>query len=265
MAGILDFSGKTALVTGAASGIGAATARLLAAQGIAELVLIDRDRPALDRLWKDQPSPTCKLRPYGGDVADPSLWSLMSRELPRIDHAVINAGIPGAGKSIVDTDITDWRKTMAVNLDGTFLALRSAMRNMSRTSEAKPAGGSIVLTASVAGLRGVGPIDYGASKAAVAQMARIAGREGGPLGIRVNAIAPGGVDTPMWDHTEAFRELVASSGSREAAIAAMGQPGSALGRFATAEEIAGQIAFLLSDLATTITGTVLVSDGGFSI
>ena len=96
-------------------------------------------------------------------------------------------------------------------------------------------------------------------------MAKVAAREGGPLGIRVNAIAPGGVDTPIWEQTDVFNRQVERFGSREAAIREFGKVGSPLGRFATAEEIAGQIGFLLSDMASTISGAVLVSDGGYSV
>jgi 2-keto-3-deoxy-L-fuconate dehydrogenase len=86
---------------------------------------------------------------------------------------------------------------MAVNLGGTFLAPRCAMRNMGRPGSGGARGGSIVLTGSVLGLRATAPIDCGASKAAVASMAQIAGREGAPHGIRVNAVSPGGMDTPI--------------------------------------------------------------------
>ncbi len=260
MAGEFDFSGKTALITGAASGIGAATARWLDAHGIAELVLVDLDRPALSALGL-----SCKVTPFGGNVGDPALWNLLSREIGRLDYAVINAGVPGPGKAIVDLDITDWRKTMAVNLDGTFLALRCAMRNMSRPGADDVRGGSIVLTGSVSGLRGTSPIDYGASKAAIAHMARIAGHEGAPQGIRVNAIAPGGVDTPIWDGMDTIRQESERLGSRAAALEEMARATVPLARFATADEIAGQIGFLLSNMAALITGTVLVSDGGYSI
>jgi len=122
-----------------------------------------------------------------------------------------------------------------------------------------------VLTSSVAGMRGVAPADYGVSKAAIAHMARIAGREGAPFGIRVNAIAPGGVDTPIWDATDMIQREIARLGSREAAMEELGRASSPFGRLATPEEIAGQIGFLLSNMAALITGTVLVSDGGYSI
>ena len=249
-----DFSGKTALVTGAASGIGAATARFLDAHGVDELVLIDLDRNGLDTLGL-----TCKVQPIGGDVADPSLWTLLSREIPGIDLAVINAGVAG-GSPIVETDIAAWKKIISVNLDGAFLGLRFALKLMKRAGR-----GSVVLTSSVAGVKPLpGTAAYGASKAGVIQLAKIAALEAAQFGVRVNAIAPGGVETAIWDQVPMFRELAEKEGSREAAFAAMGKMGTPLGRYATADEIAGQIGFLLSDMAANVTGTVMVSDGGFA-
>lgn len=248
-----DFSGKTALVTGAASGIGAATARFLDAHGVEELILIDLDRNGLDTLGLK-----CKVQPIGGDVSDPSLWSLLGREIPGIDFAVINAGVAG-GAPIVDTDIAAWKKIISVNLDGAFLGLRFALKLMKRAGR-----GSVVLTASVAGVRPLpGTGAYGASKAGVIQLAKIAALEAAEYGVRVNAIAPGGVETAIWDQVPMFRELAEKEG-REAAFAAMGKMGTPLGRYASADEIAGQIGFLLSDMAANVTGTVLVSDGGFA-
>jgi 2-keto-3-deoxy-L-fuconate dehydrogenase len=249
-----DFRGKAALVTGAASGIGAACAKWLAVRGMAELVLVDLDGEALDAL--DVP---CETRRFAGDVGDPALWERIEGQLHGLDHAVLNAGIADAAP-IAEIDFAAWRRLMAVNLDGMMLSLRCALRVM------QPQGsGSVVLTASASALRTEpGTAAYGASKAAVIQMARVAAREAAPFGVRVNAIAPGGVDTPIWDSAPMFGDMVAQAGSREAAIAEMGRAGTPLGRFATPEEIAGQIGFLLSDTAATITGSVLVSDGGYS-
>jgi 2-keto-3-deoxy-L-fuconate dehydrogenase len=248
-----DFTGKTALVTGAASGIGAACAHWLGAQGIARLVLVDRDREGLERLELD-----CQCLRIVGDVTDEVLWSRVEEEIASLDHAVLNAGIAGGGL-LPQTTLEDWRRVMAVNLDGAFLSLRSTLRSIADH-------GSIVLTASVAGLKGEpGAASYAASKAAVIQLAKVAAKECAPRGIRVNAIAPGGVDTPIWDDLDFFKGIIAQTGSREAAIAAMAKVSAPLGRYATAAEIAAQIGFLLSEAAATITGTVLVSDGGYTL
>lgn len=250
-----EFSGRTALVTGAASGIGAATARWLDARGIQELVLVDLDRPALDQLGL-----SCKVRPLGGDVSDPALWKLLERELTRLDYAVLNAGIATNG-DITDLDIASWRKTMAANLDGMFLSLRTALRAMKKASS-----GSVVMTASVSGIKAAaGTAAYSASKAATIQLAKVAAAEAAKYGVRVNAIAPGGVDTGIWDRAEWFAGLVEQHGGRAEALAAMAKDATPLGRFASADEVAAQIGFLLSDAAATITGTCLVTDGGVSL
>ncbi len=250
-----EFAGKAALITGAASGIGAAMARWLDAQNIGELVLIDLDRPALDTLGL-----TCRVNALGGDVADPSLWKLLERNMPALDYAVLNAGIASNG-DIVDIDIASWRNTLAVNLDGMFLALRTALRAMKKAGH-----GSIVLTTSVSGITAnPGTAAYSASKAAVIQLAKVAALEAVRYGVRVNAIAPGGVDTGIWDRADWFAPLVEQHGSRAAALAAIASEATPIGRFASADEVAAQIGFLLSDTAATITGTCLVSDGGVSL
>jgi NAD(P)-dependent dehydrogenase (short-subunit alcohol dehydrogenase family) len=249
----MTFSGKTALVTGAASGIGAACAHWLAAQGIDRLALVDRDAAGLEAIELD-----CRCDRFVGDVADEALWDRFEKQQIPLDFAVLNAGIAGGGL-LPQTSLADWRRLMAVNLDGAFLSLRSALRLIGD-------GGSIVLTASIAGLKGEpGAASYAVSKAAVIQLAKVAAKELAPRGVRVNAIAPAGVDTPIWDDLDFFKGLIAQTGSREAAIAAMAKVSSPLGRIATADEIAGQIGFLLSDAAGLITGTVLVSDGGYSL
>lgn len=235
-----SFSGRTALITGHRSGIGAASAAWLAARG-AQVVGVDLTEAR--------------------DVTDPAMWDALAGDLTAIDVAVVNAGISSAG-SIADMDFAAWRRTLAVNLDGAMLTLRAAMRAMIGHGR----GGAIVVTASISGIKaepGVGA--YGASKAGVIQLARVAAKEGAAHGIRVNAIAPGGVDTPIWDQLDFFPAMVAEQGSRDAAIAAMARAATPLGRWAKPEEIAAQIGFLLSDEAATITGAVLSSDGGYSL
>lgn len=250
-----EFAGRTALVTGAASGIGAATARWLADRGIGELVLVDIDAAGLERF-----EAACPLRRHVGDVADPLLWDRIEADLGKVDHALINAGIAN-GCPLVDQDFAEWKRMLAINLDGAFLGLRAVLRVMKRSG-----GKSIVLTSSVAGIKPLpATAAYGSSKAAIAHLARIAAAEHAGDGIRINAVAPGRVDTPIWTKTAHFQQLERELGSREAALATLAEESTPLGRFATAEEMAGQIGFLLSDAAWNITGTVLVSDGGYSL
>jgi NAD(P)-dependent dehydrogenase (short-subunit alcohol dehydrogenase family) len=249
-----DFSDAIILITGAASGIGAATARRLAGGGVRKLVLADLNGERLEELAAPL---GCETSLIVGDVADEALWK--SADLAGLTHAVANAGI-GEGRSIADSTLADWRRVMSVNLDGVFLTLKAAMAAMSGR------GGAIVLTASIAGMKAEpGIAAYGASKAAVIQLARVAAKEGAPQRIRVNSIAPGGVETPIWAGIPMFDQLVQTFGSQEAAFREMGKAATPLGRFGKAEEIAAQIAFLLSDEAAFVTGTCFVSDGGYSL
>lgn len=250
-----DFTDAKVLITGAASGIGAAVATRLAGAGARKLILVDHDEVKLRDFGFTLP---CERQPVIGDVADEALWS--AADLTGLTHAVVNAGIAFA-QPIGDMRFEDWRRVMRVNLDGAFLTLQAALRAIRATGE----GGAIVLTASVAGLKAEpGIAAYAASKAAVIQLARVAAKEAAADRIRVNAIAPGGVETPIWTDVPMFTDLVRGTGSEEAAFQAFGA-GTPIGRFARADEIAAQIAFLLSEDAATMTGACLVSDGGYSL
>jgi 2-keto-3-deoxy-L-fuconate dehydrogenase len=245
------FEGRSALVTGAASGIGLAVAQLLAGEGAARLVLVDRDAGALERV--ELSVETIRV---AGDVADEGIWA--RSDLAGLDHAVVNAGVAGAGM-IADHAFAEWRRILSVNLDGAFLTLRAALRAMAGR------GGSIVLTASASGIKAEpGVAAYGCSKAALIHLARVAAKEGAADGIRVNAIAPAGVETPVWDAVPMFAERAAQVG-RDAAFAEMAKLATPLGRYAKAEEVAAQIAFLLSEESALTTGTVLLSDGGYTL
>jgi NAD(P)-dependent dehydrogenase (short-subunit alcohol dehydrogenase family) len=249
---VQDFAGKSALVTGAASGIGAAAARALAERGASRLFLVDVDVSGLDAL-----DLAGDIHRITGSVADEALWQELEPRMSGLDNAIVNAGI-GAGGAISSISFADWRRVMAVNLDGAFLTLATSLRAMGES------GGSAVVVASTTGLKpvaGIGP--YGVSKAAVAHMARIAALENAAKGIRVNAIAPGGVDTAIWESGEDFKRSVAAIG-REATLKAMAKT-TPSGRFASSEEMADTILYLLSDAAANITGHVLVSDGGYTL
>ena len=242
------------LITGAASGIGRAVAELFASRGFG-LLLVD-----LSDL-SNVASGHAAAQRLRGDVADERFWSTNEANLAGLTHAVVNAGVSSGGP--IDTlEFAEWRRVMSVNLDGAFLTLRAALRAIKASSGPR----AIVITGSVSGMKAEpGVAAYGASKAAVLQLARVAAKEVASEGIRVNAIAPGGVDTPIWDDMPFFKQLVASEGSREAAIESMAKMATPLGRYANATEIAAQIAFLLSEDAATITGAVLTSDGGYSL
>lgn len=245
------FAGKTALVTGAASGIGRAVAERLADDGVLHLVLVDRDAAALEALRL-----RCRVDRIIGDVADEALWN--EAALPDLDFAVINAGVAGAGP-IAALDFAEWRRILSVNLDGAFLTLRAAMRAMAGRS------GAIVAVSSASGIKAEpGVAAYGASKAALIQLVKVAAKEGAAQGIRVNAIAPAGVETPVWDAVPMFADRAAEIG-RDEAFAEMARLATPIGRYAKPEEIAGQIAFLLSDEAAYMTGGVMVSDGGYTL
>lgn len=246
----MDFTAKTILVTGAASGIGLATAELLASKGAPALILIDRNSAALERA--KFPCETIKLQ---GDVSDEAFWK--NAEIPPIDHAIINAGVAGAG--VIDRlSFAEWRRVLAVNLDGAFLTIQAALRAIRD-------GGSIVGVASAAAIKPEpGIAAYASSKAAMIQLMRVAAKEFAARDVRVNVVAPGGVETPIWDAVPMFTNRAQEIG-REAAFSELASMATTLKRYARPSEIAEQIAFLLSDACKTVTGSVLVTDGGYTL
>lgn len=253
------FSGKTVLVTGAASGIGAAFTRLAAAEGAAGLALLDRDGEGLAALAADLPCPTLTAT---GDVGDAAVWARFEADIAErfgaVDLALANAGIGHAMKPIAELEPEAFARVVSVNLIGAFLTLRTGLRLMQ-------GGGAIVLVASSMGVKpSPGTAGYGASKSALLQLARIAALEAAPRKIRVNAISPGGVETPLFRGQDFFDGLVAQTGSEDGAFAALASR-TPLGRYASAGETAGLIAFLMSDEAGQITGANLVADAGMTL
>ena len=243
------FEKKTALITGGANGIGEATARLLAAEG-AHVVIADLNSDRGEALAKE----------LGGLFArtDVSVESdveqavaLAVRTFGGLDVMVNSAGLVGAVGSIMELRDSDWRRTSAIMLDGTFYGIKHAARAMrSRRS------GAIISLSSVAGTKGgMGPHAYTAVKHAVVGLTRSAASELSPLGIRINAVGPGVTVTPL---IEALR-----GGHEEAVSAAIAA--SPLGSAIQAEEIAATIAFLASDDARHITGQIIVVDSGVSV
>jgi len=242
------------LITGAASGIGRAAALTLAAEGT-RLTLIDRDASGLDALMAERTEGNWCAVPM--DVSDPEGWASLDLGDMPLTGAVISAGISDAAP-ITEMTFQDWRRVMSVNLDGAFLAMQCALPN------AAP-GASMVAVSSATGRKAVpNTAAYGASKAALSQLVKVAALEAAPRQIRVNAIAPGGVKTPMFSNLSFFKELAALHGGDEAAWSAMAAD-TPLKRFAEPREMAALIAFLLGPEAASFTGAVLDCDGGYGV
>jgi NAD(P)-dependent dehydrogenase (short-subunit alcohol dehydrogenase family) len=252
---------KVALVTGAASGIGRATAFLLAEEG-ATVILADIDSHAVERDAREIRDMDRDAESLRLDVTEESAWvGVMETILdshPRLDVLVNNAGMSFA-KPIAEMTIEEWKRVLAVNLDGVFLGTKHAILTMTSRG-----GGSIINLASVSGItRYPEASAYGASKAAVRHFTKIAAIECADArsGIRVNVVTPGGVKTPTWESMGFFQELVAKQGGREAAFAAMAGS-SASNQFSSPEDIARTILYLASDDSAHLTGVEVVTAQG---
>ena len=249
----MRMSGKRALVTGAASGIGRAVVAAFAREG-AEVIAADIAYPE-----SAPPASPAGLELHL-DVTDSGNWEALLERAGRLDALVACAGISAAA-SIADCSIDDWRRVIAVNLDGAFLSLKFGARAVQRD-------GSIVVVGSASGVKAV-PLAgaYCASKAAVRMLVRVAALELKPESIRVNCVSPAGVVTPMWRGMPFWEELVRQHGSDEGAWKALGgvDPDTpSIQRMAFPEEIAEAIVFLSCDQSAHITGTDLAIDGGYT-
>lgn len=254
-------SATVALVTGAASGIGAATVRRLYDAGIRSFVLIDRNADALRECAEPLTGADALLRAH--DVADDAAWRSTVESMTRfgrLDLVVANAGVAD-GAEIAAMDFAAWRRIISTNLDGVFLTLKHGMALI----KAGANGGAIAIVSSAAAIKAeIGTGAYAASKAAVMQLARVAAKEGAPDRIRVNTLLPGGVETPIWRDVPFFKQLVEQLGSEQAALAQMGRQ-MPLGRYAKADEIAAHIVYLLSDACGPMTGASIVIDSGYTL
>jgi 3-oxoacyl-[acyl-carrier protein] reductase len=239
--------GKTALVTGAGSGIGAEIARLFAAQG-AEVACLDLTAEIARGTSEAIVHAGGRAIALGANVADASAVEMALKQLleswKRIDICVNNAGIT-RDSLLLRMKEEDWDAVLNVNLKGVFTVTKQVIRPM-----LKQESGAICNVASVIGLMGnVAQANYAASKGGVVAFTKSCARELGSRGIRVNAVAPGFIETPM---TAGLSPEVAEGYKKQIS----------LGRFGVPRDVAGVVLFLCSDLAAYVTGQTIVVDGG---
>lgn len=250
-------AGKIAFVTGAASGIGLAIAERLAAEG-AKVVMADVNVEAGEALAAKLSGENRAVAFERLDVTSEAEWqraiSSTLRAFGSLDILVNCAGVAAGGQELLHHDFAAWRRTLSINLDGVFLGLRHGGAAIVANG-----GGAVVNISSVASraavLRGAA---YCASKAGVAQLTKVAALEWASLGVRVNSVHPGYVETPLVD------TLMRQAADRQAmhAAAVARHP---IGRLGLPHEIANAVLFLASDEASFATGAELLVDGGYTL
>lgn len=242
-----DFEGSVAVVTGGGSGIGEACAVLLAQRG-ASVLVCDIDAAGADRVAA---SIGGQASVFVGDVAKPEDCEAMVasavERYGRLDVAVNNAGVGAEPNPVGELSIEGWRRTVGINLDGVFYCMHHEIPAMTATG-----GGSIVNMSSILGSVGfTNAAAYVAAKHGVVGLTRAAAVEYAAQGIRVNAVGPGFIDTPLL--STAPQEVIAG-------IAAL-HP---LGRLGTSQEVAEVVAFVASSRASNVTGSYYTVDGGYT-
>src|SRR5438067_11294134 len=251
---MLILSDRVAIVTGASSGIGRATAMLFAREG-AKLVIAARRRNELEAVASEIDGEGDKIAAIAGDIKDEALHNaLVETAVSRfggLDIAFNNAGTIGTMGSVIDLESSDWRDTLDTNLTTAFLAAKHQLPAMIDRGS-----GSLIFTSTFVGytVGFPGMAAYAASKAGLIGLTQVLAAEFGPKRIRVNAILPGGTDTPM-------ARAVASTPEMQSFVEGL----HALKRIAAPEEIARSVLHVASDAASFMTGTAFLVDGGVSI
>ena len=247
-------AGPVTLVTGASGGIGGALAAMLAQQGH-RLVLSGLDQSGLDTLATDLTAQGASVATLAGDVRERDLAqacvALAVERFGRLDHLVTGAGA-SRPVPLVEMEDDEWDRLVDINLSAVFRISKAAARQLIVQGE----GGSIVHISSIAHANGGANLAYGSAKGGVATLTYGMAQQLGPHGIRVNAVAPGIIDTPMvrGGFAQQFDALVAGAAVR-----------TPLGRLGRPEDVAAVIAFLLSPSAAFVTGALIPITGGIEI
>ena len=247
----MNFQNKTAIVTGGASGMGVATARLLIEAG-AQVFIMDRNAPLAQQAAQEMGATALV-----GDVSD-SAFCEGAVQAVVAQHGHLDVCVNAAGIILrsagLDTSDDDWQRMLNVNVSGVFYMCRAAIRQMKVQGH-----GAVVNFGSIWGeLSGAGALAYAASKGAVHQITRTFAIEHARHGVRVNAVCPGEVNTPM------LRAAGRTAPLNDEQLREMGDRVVPMGRLAQPEEIARVVRFLVSDEASYVTGSMYYVDGGFS-
>jgi NAD(P)-dependent dehydrogenase (short-subunit alcohol dehydrogenase family) len=249
MSGRLE--GKVAYITGAASGIGLATAQRFAREGAVVVGLDLQQNPEWKQVEEDAPAAAFHV----GDVRNEATQQEVAKSIleahGRIDTVVTAAGVTGGGPVHL-VPVEEWQRVQDINLKGTFISCKVVAPAM-----IEQRSGSIITVASVEGLEGAeGGSTYNASKGGVVQLTKCMAMDYGRLGIRANCICPGFIDTPL------FRSVIGSDAFPEASREEIRKQHK-LGRFGRPEELAGAAFFLASDDSSFVSGVALPVDGGY--